>query len=189
MKSNFDYQTLEQALEAAGGKVDRSKVEKANPEGFGPETKRVMQEVYAGKSQDLNDAAVAQAQWQAYNILAARELTQAEDLDDIRCEACNIRFIADYLKGERKEFSWEGVLGNKAEEIVAAVIQDLGLTLEEAEKLSEKYDGLYTKRVEQLKKLGWTPGAPVDNYLGPLGWKEGEPISKFLGPRRAKLSA
>lgn len=46
-KPKFDYQTPDEAL-VAGGK---NKVLLSNPEGFGPETARVMQEIYARRSE------------------------------------------------------------------------------------------------------------------------------------------
>ena len=170
-KPNFEYQTLEQALE--NGKVERDRFEKLNPEGVGPETKKVMQEVYDRraqfgenevkfewdydrcskgwavskasdkvKRQGLEDgaylgdvyiyAAVEEAQFKAYNIAAARELVEAEDLDDVQCETCNMgMFYVGYLRADKKSPSplrYELILGSRAKRIFDAVIKDMGLT-------------------------------------------------------------
>lgn len=213
----FDYHTLDQALEAAEGKVDRRKINSTNPEGFGPETKRVMQEVYDRRAQysgippifgggsellvierGLEDAAslgdvyvnvaVAHAQEIAYTILAARELEQTGDFSDLGCGICErgvdyIRNIAGCLEGKKSTIGnrIRIILGEKAGEIAVAVMQDLGLTLDEAEKLSEKYDQFEAKTEDQLERLGWTiEPCPMNDYLETLGWEPGEGILPYL---------
>jgi len=159
-KPKFEYETLDQAL-AGEARVNRDKIEKTNPEGFGPETKKAFEDIYAQAEgykerhvkvlgmvgrEGFIDAAVKHAQFEVYNILAARELEHAESLDDVQSVACNIKVILECLKEEPDYWSgmwrWHRVIGDNMRKIGLAVAKDLGLTIEKAEKLSAKYDSL-----------------------------------------------
>lgn len=70
-KPNFEYQTLDQALEAVGGKANRRKISSTNPEGIGPETKRVMQEVYARRAEFGDDNKRVDFKWDSDNKFSA----------------------------------------------------------------------------------------------------------------------
>ncbi len=125
------------------------------------------------------DTAASQAQWNAYNIVAARMLEAAEFLDDVPSEACNIGHIAEQMRGDARMgdsfWMWEDVMGRElAGQVTGAVMKDMGLTLAEAEKLSAKYDALVAKREKGFKQLGWTPGECVADYLKKNGIPERE---------------
>jgi hypothetical protein len=207
-KPNFDYQTLDQALEAAAGKAERDTICRTNPEGFGPATKKAFETgVYDVKARDvvMNNytnwsewiepedhakTAVDYAQMKALEILAARELVDVKDVDDIPAGASSINLILACMKGEsrydRDLWQTTTLLGaEKVNEIGAAVAQDLRLTVEEAENLSLMYEWLWAMRENQLRDLGWNMDhEPIGEYLRMLGQKRGEPTRVYL--RKAK---
>jgi hypothetical protein len=183
-KQEFDYQTLDQALEAAGGKVDIREIYSTDPEGFGAETKRVMQEVYSSAA-SLRDVyvrvAIAHAEEIAATILAARELEQTGDFNNTEFDMGYIKCIAGCMEGKKSTIRNRVILGEKAEEIAAAVMQDLGLTLDEVEKLSKRYDEFEARIEDQLKRLGWTTDpCPTLSYLTSLEWEPGKRVLPYL---------
>ncbi|MBW2981714.1 hypothetical protein KY343_02430 [Candidatus Woesearchaeota archaeon] len=91
-KPKFQYQTLDEAMEAGG------RIYVTNPEGFGPETKKVMQEIYARRAQFGDN--VVDFQWEhkhdgilyhlqqdavkeARDIVRERRLNDAASLGDV----------------------------------------------------------------------------------------------------------
>lgn len=173
MEQNFEYQTLDQALE---GGLDREKIKSLDPEGIGPETKKVMQEVYDRRAQfGENDKRVdftwdsqdkSYAVHRAAGKVKSRELEDAASLGDVyvytaidvaqslaydilhaREEGSCDRAIVEYLKADKADrspfltFWWNvHVLGvDRTYRMIDAVFEDLGFTVEEAERLSGQY--------------------------------------------------
>jgi len=119
-RPKFQYQTLDEAMEAGG----KSKICVTNPEGFGPETKRVMQEIYARRAQFGDN--VIDFQWEhkhdgilyhiqndavkeATYIVGKRRLNDAASLGDVyiypaiteaQCRAYDIILAREFLNAK-----------------------------------------------------------------------------------------
>lgn len=92
MKTEFEFATLDEALEGADKDSLRDRIHKANPEGIGPETQKVMREVYARRAEvkenaleyDPNDRhSVGCARLNAVSIIKGQGLKDGLSLGDI----------------------------------------------------------------------------------------------------------
>ena len=139
----------------------------------GPESRAVLQEAYAAsknyepgiKEVDGSntmfvggklflDTAFNRAFSVARNIEAAKQVNLEMSLDSVPPNACNAWLVADSLRDSEKYCTWvcqeTGILGQDlTKRIGVAVANDLGITVEEADKASLLYDSLAALKQKQ----------------------------------------